>query len=71
MNTDERFKLPNFSGDVQLAQFVADQYAMMAHTIDRNTPDGRLKALALTELESSFNWALRAIAEGWLKVEQP
>lgn len=42
---------------------MTDSYRQIARDIDGTVLDGRLKSLALTELESSFNWIMRAIAE--------
>jgi hypothetical protein len=67
MAIEDRFLVRNFWMDSSMtAVTVADisaSYRALARKLDEALTDSRLKALALTELEASFNWAIRAVLE--------
>lgn len=64
MSTDERFTVRSVHPDMAgAAASMVIEYRQVASRITASIPDGRLRSLALTELESSFNWAMRALAE--------
>lgn len=43
------------------AKLVREHFRTMAETIDEIVPDGRLKSMALTSLEESSTWAVKAV----------
>lgn len=47
---------------VAVHESIRHEFAELAHKIDREVPNGREKALALTELQSALMWANAAIA---------
>lgn len=64
MAIEERFAIRSVHPDMAMsATNLVIQYRSVAKGIDASIPDGRMKALALTELEASFNWAMRALAD--------
>lgn len=71
MNSEDRFDVhPMNEQTIAPLALLSVMYGKLANQIEAVIPDGRLRALALTELEASFNWATRAVmAEGWTKTE--
>ena len=64
MTIEDRFAIRAIHPDMAIsAASLAISYRNVAKGIDASIPDGRMKALALTELEASFNWAMRALAD--------